>query len=132
MAWRAARRLGATVLDPHAAFVDIGDAETLRVLRPVLAPMAAALGLPDLDLSAVLGPARALTQEAARWVYEQRGRSGQGRYAGIRYTSRLDRRWECWAVFSDRLRYHGVRVDPISPHDAGLREAAGALGLKVL
>lgn len=130
--WRIVRRLGVTVLDSRASFVDIGDARTLRVLRPVLAPVATALGLPDIDLSAVTGPSRALTQEAARYVYECRDRKGLPRYAGIRYTSRLDRLWECWAVFSDRVRHRVVRVDTIAADDPGLLDAAKVLDLTVL
>jgi hypothetical protein len=112
--------------------VDIGNAQTLQVLRPLLAPIAAAIGLPDMDLSAVTDPARILTQEAARYVYEQHDRAGQPRFAGIRYTSRLDRAWECWAVFGDRLHHRVRRVDAIPATDAALRAAAKVLGLKVL
>jgi hypothetical protein len=101
-------------------------------LRPVLAPIAAALGLPDVDLSAVTGPSRLLAQEAARYIYEQYGEAGQPQCAGIRYTSRLDRTWECWAVFGDRLRHRVTRVDAIAATDAALHAAAKVLGLKVL
>jgi hypothetical protein len=129
--WAIVRRVGVTVLDPHASFVDIGDARTLMVLRRVLAPAARALSLPDVDLSAVTGPARALTQAAARHIYEEHDSAGLPCYAGIRYTSRLDRAWECWAVFSDRLRHRVVRVDAITAHGTALVEAAGVLGLRV-
>ena len=27
------------------------------------------------------------------------------RFAGIRYLSRLNAEWECWAVFDDRMRH---------------------------
>ena len=130
--WRAVRRFGVTVLDSQASFADIGDARTLKVLRGVLAPIATALGLPDIDLSAVTGPLRVLTQEAARHIYEQHDRAGQPRYAGVRYTSRLDRSWECWAIFSDRLRHRVTRVDTITANDAGLLDAVKVLGLRVL
>ena len=125
------RRLGATILSPRMFFVDIGNARTLSVLRSTLAPIAAALGLPDIDLGAVAGPSRRLTQEAARFIHEQHDRSGRPRYAGIRYTSRLDRTWECWAVFDDRLHHHVTRVDAIGARDPGLREAARLLGVRV-
>ena len=130
--WRAVRRLGAARLDPDASFVDIGDAQTLAVLRPILAATATAMGLPDVDISAIAGPSRALTQEAARHIYERHGQDGQPRYAGIRYTSRLDRTWDCWAVFSDRIRYRVVRVDAIAADDPAVLEAARVLDLLVL
>lgn len=129
--WRAVRRLGATILSPRIPFVDLGDARTLRALRPALAPIAVELGLPDIDLGAVTGPSRLFTQEAARFIHEQYDRAGRAQYAGIRYTSRLDRTWECWAVFDDRLRHQVTRVDAIGARDPGLLEAARVLGLRV-
>jgi RES domain len=130
--WRAVRRVGMTVIEPSAVFVDIGDARTLAVLRRVLAPTALRLDVPDVDLSAVTGPVRQLTQEAARYLYELRTSAGHPRFAGIRYTSRLDRSWECWAIFTDRLAHRVIRVDAIEANDAGLLEAARRLGLRVL
>ncbi|HEY8284633.1 MAG TPA: hypothetical protein VIJ28_09630, partial [Chloroflexota bacterium] len=129
--WRVVRRLGASILSPRMLFVDIGDARTLRVLRPALAPIAVELDVPDIDLGAVIGPARLLTQEASRFIHEQHDRTGLPRYAGIRYTSRLDRAWECWAVFDDRLHHQVTRVDAIGARDPGMREAARLLGLRV-
>jgi hypothetical protein len=129
--WHAVRRLGVTILDATTSFVDIGAAHTLKILRPILAPLATELGLPDIDLSAVTGPSRVFTQEAARYVYEQRDDAGQPCYAGIRYTSRLDHSWECWAAFGDRVRHRVVRVDSTTASDAGLRAAAQVLGLAV-
>ncbi|MGH2411668.1 MAG: hypothetical protein ACRDGS_15060, partial [Chloroflexota bacterium] len=87
---------------------------------------------PDIDLGAVIGPARLLTQEAACFIHDQHDRTGLPSYAGIRYTSRLDRTWKCWAVFDDRLRHQVTRVDAISLRDPSLREAASLLGLRVL
>lgn len=66
----------AALLDSDASFVDIGDAQTLAVLRPVLAATATAMGLPDVDSSAIVGPSRAITQEAARLIYERYGQDG--------------------------------------------------------
>ena len=129
--WRMVRRLGATILSPRMLFVDIGDARTLNVLRSALAPIAVELGLPDIDLGAFTGPSRLLTQEAAHFIHEQHDRAGRPRYAGILYPSRLDRAWECWAVFDDRLRHQVMRVDAIGVRDPGLREAARILDLKV-
>ena len=85
----------------------------------------------DVDLSAVTGPARLLTQEAARYLYQQRDRAGAPRYGGIRYASRLDHAWECWAVWPDRARHRVARVDAIGARDPALLEAAAALGLRV-
>jgi hypothetical protein len=113
-------------------FVDIAAAATLAVLRPALAAVALEVGLPDVDLSAVTGPARLVTQEAARYIYEQHDTAGAPRYAGVRYLSRLNLEWECWAVFVDRLRHRVVRSgEVIRADDPGLYEAAALLGLGI-
>jgi hypothetical protein len=130
--WRAIRRLGVTTIVSSGEFVDIGNARTLATLRRMLASTALRLDIPDVDLSALTGPARQLTQEAARYVYEQRTKDGHPRYTGIRYTSRLGRAWECWAIFADRLEHRILRVDPIGARHVGLVEAARLLGLRVL
>jgi hypothetical protein len=130
--WRQARRLGITVVTTPLPFVDIAAAPSLAALRSVLASVAVDLGLPDVDFSAVVGPARLVTQEAARYIYEQRDPAGAPRYAGIRYLSRLNPVWECWAVFVDRLRHHVVRSgEVIRADDPGLYEAAALLGLGI-
>ncbi len=79
--WRAARRLGVTVLAPPLLFVVVEDVETVQALRPALAPLAVALGLPDVDLSAITGPQRRLTQELALHVYNQVDPRGAPLYA---------------------------------------------------
>jgi hypothetical protein len=130
--WRQGRRLGVTVLTTQLPFVDIAAAASLGALRSVLAPVALELGLADIDLSAVTGPGRRLTQEAARYIYEQRDEAGVPRYAGVRYLSRLSADWECWAIFVDRLRHHVVRSGAvIGADEPGLVEAAALLGLGI-
>jgi hypothetical protein len=129
--WRVGRRLGAAVLFVTLPLADVEEAETVQALRPVLAPVAVRLGLVDIDLSAITGPRRELTQEAGLHVYNQRDAHGRPRYAGIRYVSRLKREWECWAVFADRVRQRPLRIDPIAADDPHLYEAARILGLAI-
>ncbi len=129
--WRAARRLGVTVLAPPLLFVDVEDAETIQALRPTFAPVAVALGLPDVDLSAITGPQRRLTQELALHVYNQVDSRGVPLYAGVRYVSRHHHGWECWAVFTDRIAQRVLRVESITVDDPGLYDAARILGLAI-
>lgn len=129
--WRVTRRLGSAVLLMTLHMVDLDAADTVQALRPVLAPVAGRLPLTDIDLSAITGPERELTQAAALYIYEQRDAQGQPLYAGMRYVSRLKREWECWAVFADRVRYRPLRVDPIDAADPHLYEAARLLDLAI-
>lgn len=129
--WWQRRQMGNMILYPALRFVDIAAVETIAHLRRVLAPVALSLGLADVDLSAVTGPHRLLTQRAARYVYEQGDAGGVPRYAGIRYLSRLSAAWECWAVFDDRLAGTRDASEPIRPHDAALRTVAGLFHLVI-
>ncbi|MGH2534600.1 MAG: hypothetical protein ACRDJW_20240 [Thermomicrobiales bacterium] len=129
--WRLGRRLAETVLDPNLRFVDIASARTLHQLRQELASTATRLSLSDVDLSAVTGSHRRLTQACARYIYDQMDQSGQPRYAGVRYLSRLHGAWECWAVFANRMRHSPGMPVSIFPNDPGLLEAAAVFGLSI-
>lgn len=129
--WRMARRIGATVISVDLPVVDLAHAETIQALRPVLASVAARLGRVDVDLSAVTGPERELTQELALHVYQQQDREKKPLFAGLRYVSRFNPQWECWALFVDRLRQRPLKVDMIAADDPHLYDAARVLNLAV-
>jgi hypothetical protein len=132
--WRVRRRVGHTVLDPSLRFVDLAAGETMQRLRTALAPMAKQLSVVDIDLSVVTGPQRRLTQEIARFVHDQRDRNGRPRFAGIRYLSRLNAEWECWAVFDDRMRHVAGCPDfpsTVLPDDADLIQVSRQFNLTV-
>lgn len=123
-AWRLRRTIGCGVLDPTLTFVDIAAGATLSHLRTALAAELLELGLDDLDLSGATGPLRRLTQKIALYVH-------QNGHAGIRYLSRLNQHWECWAVFDNSLIFNSTTIEPILITDAALREAADLFGLGV-
>jgi hypothetical protein len=130
--WRLERQLGTTLLSPELEFADIAAPENVERLRTVLAPLAHRHGLSDFDLSTVLSSSRDLTQPAARYVYEQTGDDGRPRFAGIRYPSRLNLDWTCWAVFADRMVHQPLTQEAtIDPYDPALLEAARLLRLSI-
>lgn len=129
--WRRTRRMGQTEIDGAPRFVDISADRTLTHLRSALASVASALGLVDIDLSAVAGSQRSFTQACARYVYEAGPGDGSPGFAGIRYPSRLHAAWECRAIFSDRLRHVPALPHAIAADDDDLRTAASHLGLSV-
>lgn len=100
-------------------------------LRTALADEMYALGLRDLDLGTVAGPHRLITQRCARYIYEQRSESGKPLFAGIRYLSRLNPLWECWAIFDSRVVYETDSVNPIRERDEDLLEVAALFGLSI-
>lgn len=129
--WRRPRSVGSLTLDRKLRFVDVDAPRTLARLRIDLAPTVRRLGLDDVDVGAIMGRSRQLTQEVARYVYERVDAAGVPPYSGIRYVSRLKLEWECWALFVDRIEGHfrPPAVETIFPEDPGLIEAAAFLGL---
>ena len=118
--WRSARRVGATLLDPSLRFVDLADPENVQLLRRALAPLALQFNQPDVDLSVLTGPQRMVTQHAARLIYRQVDGTGRPLFAGMRYISRHNAVWDCWAVFEQRLIHTPGVPESILPDDPGL------------
>lgn len=129
--WRQVRGVGQVHLDPALRFVDVAHPDTLAELRVVFARLAVELGYTDFDLSTVTGHRRILTQRVARYVYEYKTEAGMSVFAGIRYLSRHNPLWECWAIFADRLMGERLSVQPIEAEDAGLMTAAAHFNLAI-
>jgi hypothetical protein len=66
-----------------------------------LARILAFYDVDDLDVATVRGADRRITRWIAKWAYEAWDEKGDRIFAGIRYLSRLDSEWECWAVFNE-------------------------------
>ena len=73
--------------------------QTREALRPHFEPLLAYYGYQDLDVPVVRGHDRRVTRYISQWTYEQRDEQYRPLYSGIRYLSRLNTDWECWAVF---------------------------------
>jgi hypothetical protein len=129
--WRAERWISRIQLDPSFRFADLENPETLAVLRssPHIARIALESGLNDVDRSALYSPRRFVTQTIARFVYEKIDDAGKPLFAGLRYMSRLNAEWECWAVFDERLRAIASYTEDIKPDDAGMLAALASLNL---
>lgn len=129
--WRFQRRLGVTHLDSSLRFVDLAAAPTVHYLRSALAEFAATHRIRDVDFSTMTSQQRPFTQACARYVYDQKGVDGVPLYAGVRYLSRLNPDWECWAIFADRILHTPGPSETIHPDDPGLIDAARVLGLTI-
>lgn len=132
--WRLRRRIGHTIIDPTLRFVEITHGETIQHLRTACASLATRLNLGDIDLSLLTSQERRFTQGCARYIYDQSDESGTPLFAGVRYFSRLDPEWECWAVFEDRVRHMpgwpGFPATP-APDDKDLLSVARLFGLTI-
>jgi hypothetical protein len=133
--WRHQRVLLRADLEPNEArpslnFLDVEALETREHLRQQLARILAFYGLTELDVATVRGADRRITRWIAKWAYEAWDEDGERIFAGIRYLSRLNTDWECWAVFHDVEVVERER-EPIMRQDPALLSIARAFGLTV-
>ena len=132
--WRLQNVIGHTILNTDLQFVNLSSAETAQYLRHELAEEAVAHGATDIDQSLLMESRRGFTRQVARFFYEQRNADGSPSFAGIRYMSRHDLTWECWAIFVDRMKHvRGMPGIPqrIHPDDPDLMRIAALFELTI-
>ena len=128
--WRHQRVAVRARPDLDMPFIDLEDSRTLKQLRKDLAAHISLLGYEDLDLGLLRGPDRRVTQAVADWTARQTTPEGYARYAGMRYLSRLDNHWECWAVFAD-IRLVEVDRRPITIDMPAMKRVAKIFDLQL-
>jgi hypothetical protein len=133
--WRHQRVLLRAELEPSRArpslqFLDVEALDTREHLREQLARILAFYELTDLDVATVRGADRRITRWISKWAYEAWDDSGARAFAGIRYLSRLDTSWECWAIFDD-VGILELEREPIMRQDQALLSIARAFKLTV-
>jgi hypothetical protein len=109
-------------------FLDIESMQTREALLPDLEPLLRFYGYEDLDVPVVRGHDRRVTRYISQWTYEQCDADQRPLNAGIRYLSRLNSDWECWAVF-DRVPIEELTRRPILREDEALKRVAKKYGL---
>ncbi|NNC14085.1 RES family NAD+ phosphorylase [Planctomonas sp. JC2975] len=97
--WRASRVIRTLHVRESLPFVDIEAPVTHTYLTRHASNVLLGQGVQNLDVATVLGPSRLLTRGLATWLYQARDSSGYPMYGGIRYLSRLNTAFECWAIF---------------------------------
>jgi RES domain len=128
--WRRTRIAVRATFPEEQPFLDVEAASTRAILQRELAWLLAQLGLDDLDVAAIRSKDRRLTRWVSQWTWHQRHETGSPNFAGVRFCSRLNTDWECWAVFEDVLPEEQERK-PILLHDQALRRVAELYGLEV-
>lgn len=115
---------------PNLMFLDVEARDTREHLRKALGPILAFYKIDDLDVATVRGADRRITRWIAKWAYEAWDDNGERRFAGLRYLSRLDSDWECWAVF-DETKTVELERRTITQQDEDLQAVARSFGLTV-
>jgi len=128
--WRQRRTAVRVQVDPGWKFLDVETSATIEHLRRVLALGLSALEVDDLDISNIRGKDRRVTRLISNWAFHAKGDDGGPHYGGIRYQSRLDSGWECWAVFHD-VDVTPVGTQPLLKRTPELLEIAQLFGLTI-
>ena len=115
---------------PKIRFLDVEALKTRRELEGDLAPLLAYYGYSELDVPTVRGGDRRITRWIGKWAFERRDGEGAPIFAGIRYLSRLNTEWECWAVFHD-VDILELSREPIERGNHSLTAVAREFGLTV-
>jgi hypothetical protein len=111
-------------------FLDVEALKTRRRLEAQLAPLLAYYGYSELDVPTVRGGDRRITRWIGKWAFDQRDEDERPVFAGIRYLSRLNTEWECWAVFHD-VAIKEISRQPIERGNLSLTAVAREFGLTV-
>jgi hypothetical protein len=97
--WRSKRLLIKAQLTGKFFDVETDESRVFLEKQTDLARDLASYGVTTLDVAVIRGPDRRVTRRISQWVHDQCNGDGVPVYAGIRYLSRLDTNWECWAAF---------------------------------
>lgn len=122
--WLRLRCVGQVRLRGGQRWLDLRRLETAEALRAEVAQLLQELALPDLDVSVLRGPNRALTRAVGRWAYD-------AGYQGIAYRSRFHDALDCWAIFEGADFDRVGSIVSISPDDPDLQAAAALFGLAI-
>lgn len=130
--WRSRRtavraRVGAT-----GRFLDVEDHETREWLlsHANFGAVVRMWGHRDLDVSVIRGPDRRVTRLISQFVYSMVDQHDEPVFDGIRYLSRTNTDWECWAAF-DRAPIEECERLPILATDEVLQQVAKGYGLTI-
>lgn len=128
--WRQRRVVVQVALPGALPFLDVESLKTRQYLRRALGGFLADRTIKDLDVSVVRGGDRHVTRRISHWAHSQTDADGRPVFAGIRYLSRLNTDWECWAVFG-RTDIHELARHSIFKTDENLLRVAERFGLRV-
>lgn len=128
--WREKRSTVHVLPGADHMFVDIEAIETREYLRKALALGLSALGYEDLDVPVIRGNDRRVTRLVAQWAFRQSDEDGFPLFHGIRYLSKLNTEWECWAIWED-FKIAAQRVESIPADHPALESVANLFGLHV-
>ena len=128
--WRMRRTAVRVLIKTDRRFLVVEALGTRKRLQRLLGPVLAFFEVQDLDVAAIRGPDRRVTRLIAEWAWRQVDERGERVFAGLRYLSRIETGWECWAVFDD-VDIEELERHPILETTPELLTVAESYGLRV-
>ncbi len=125
------RALAHFAVPADRTFIDVDDAKTHAALNAAIPDVPANCGLDRFDRGVLMTQDRRITRRVARHYYDLSQAHDHHACCGIRYESRLDRQYECWAMFVPPLPFDPsqAEVTHLTWSDERLRAAAERLSL---
>jgi hypothetical protein len=129
--WRLQRVRAVLGIEEALPFLDVEDPRTHGFLSEELSPMLVALGYggQELDFSDLCNHDRRISRAIAEYAYTAHDDDGSPTYSGIRYMSRIDPRWECWAIF-EGTKVLEIERTKIELHDPDFEAIVDMWGLR--
>jgi hypothetical protein len=124
--WRHRRRALRCRVATSRSFLNVESREVITALDGSLQAILQPLDIEHLDVAVLRGPDRRITRVLSDYVWSQK-EGGRPRFAGIRYLSRHNSDWECWAVF-EGTPVESLEALPIECDMPELQEVAKAWG----
>lgn len=128
--WRHTRIALKAEIGTTGRFLDVEDAESREYLAQLTASVLAMWGVKELDVPTIRGGDRRVTRLISEVVWQLEDQHGAPAFDGVRYLSRSDTDWECWAVF-DRTDIAEVERHPILKTNPALQYIADRYKLTV-
>ena len=125
------RALAHFTVPVHRNFIDIDDAKTHAALNASIPHVPRDYGLQGFDRGVAMTQDRRITRRIARHYYDLSQAHDHHAFCGIRYESRLDAQYECWALFVPPLPFDTAEADVthLTWSNEHLRAAAERLSL---
>lgn len=118
-----------TASRPFLDFVDVESRETRAVLDERLGRTLAEYGYSHITVPIVRGDDRRVTRAISEYLYNLDDDAGQHRYAGIRFLSKHDTNWECWAIF-EGVNLERRSTSPITLQDSDFKKVTKLFKIK--
>jgi RES domain len=124
-------KLGWAPVDDDPLAIDVTSTRTQLSALPGIGVLLRGFGISRFDREALRSPRRGFTRRVVGYLHSEAiGEDGELRACGLHYESRLEPRWECWALWDPLpVDVFAAEIERVSIDHPALRSAAAKLGV---